>query len=101
MTEQNWFEGSSTISMRLAGDAIEESTALGEVMTEPSLLVVIHAGADDIEVTLPTVNRDPELTRWHVLLDTGTSTGEASASHVERSTIVVPGRTVLLMQGEV
>ena len=101
MTEANWLEGASTISMRLAGDAIEESTAQGETMTEPSLLVVIHAGPEDVEVTLPSINRDPTVTHWNVLLDTGTATGEAHASHEERSTIVVPGRSVLLMQGEI
>ena len=101
MTEAIWLHGSSTISMRLAGDTIEESTAQGETITEPSLLVVIHSGPEEIEVTLPSINRDPAVTRWNVLLDTATATGEASASHDERSTIVVPGRSVVLMQGEI
>ena len=100
MTEGDWLNGQETLSMRLAGDAIEESNAEGNDITEPSLLIVMHTGSDSAEVTLPSVNRDPTVNRWKVILDTGCDTGESSDVHAESATITVPGRTVLLMQGE-
>ncbi len=100
MHEHDWIEGAQTVVLRLAGDAIEESTAEGESITEPSLLIVLHSGPDSVEVTLPPVNRDPTVNQWKVVLDTDSPVGTSSAIHAESSTIGIPGHTIVLMQGE-
>jgi hypothetical protein len=83
----------------MAGDSIEESDALGGTIATPSLLMIIHAGAEPASFVLPMIDREETEHTWEVVLDTDSVTGTASRTHDEQASITIPGRTVLLMQG--
>src|SRR5699024_10288504 len=53
-----------TIGMRLAGDAIQEIDDNGNPLTPSSVLLLFHAGEDEIEFVLPSVERGGELSHW-------------------------------------
>ncbi len=85
-----------TICMRLAGDAIVEIDEEGMPVQPSSLFLIFHAGEEPIEVTLPLVNRADELSHWEALLTTDTPDGQIDLKAEARSTINVPGRTVMI-----
>lgn len=89
-------ENLRSIGMRLAGDAIQEIDSEGNPLTPSSVLLLFHAGEDDIEFMLPLVERGNELSHWTALLTTDTSDGSISLKAEGRSTINVPGRTVMM-----
>jgi glycogen operon protein len=99
MTDEDWNGMNSAIALRMAGDAIDESDARGMPITEPTLLLLLHAGLEPIEFMLPSVERGEADTTWTVILDTDSCTGESSAAHPSLTKIMVPGRTVMLLEG--
>jgi glycogen operon protein len=99
MTDSDWRSGSSTIGLRLAGDEIEEPDVGGETILAPSLMIIIHAGHEQVKFVLPTLDRSEIEHTWELILDTNTATGESDKHFEEQSDVVVPGRTVWLLQG--
>ena len=54
MTEDDWADGTrATIGAFLSGDAIRTRTSRGERVIDDSFIVVLHAGADEIDFLLP------------------------------------------------
>ena len=99
MTDEDWHAGSSSIALRMAGDAFDESDDAGMPITEPTLLLLLHAGPDPLEFTLPLVEREEATTNWSVIVDTDQSTGESTAVHPSLGKIIVPGRTIMVLEG--
>lgn len=99
MTEADWHHPNSAIGLRMAGDAIDESDAAGMPFSEPTLLLLLHAGREPIQFLLPSVERGEADTTWAVILDTDTATGERTAKYPSQTPITVPGRTVMLLEG--
>jgi glycogen operon protein len=99
MGDHDWAAGASTIGLRLAGNEIEEPGAGGETILAPSLMIIIHAGTDPIRFVLPTVDRSEVEHSWETILDTDHATGHSNQCFDEQSEVVVPGRTVWLLQG--
>ncbi|MBA3378660.1 MAG: glycogen debranching protein GlgX [Chloroflexia bacterium] len=99
MTEGDWAAGAATIGMRLAGNSIDESDALGASIANPTLLMIVHAGTEPISFVLPMIDREETEHTWEVVLDTDHVTGASQESYAEQAKIQIPGRTVLLMQG--
>ena len=100
MTGHDWFDGSlSTMVMWINGRDVRGHTTGGEPLTDDSWLLVLHAGADPLTVTLP---GSPYGTRYYPVLDTGTGTGEPvdpvplPGGHET----VIPGRTVWLLRAD-
>ncbi len=99
MTVEDWAAGADTIGMRMAGNSIDESDALGASIATPTLLMIIHAGAHPTSFILPMIDREETEHTWEVVLDTDNSTGQSDDSYNEQAEMTIPGRTVLLMQG--
>ncbi|HWV24977.1 MAG TPA: glycogen debranching protein GlgX [Thermomicrobiales bacterium] len=85
-----------TIGMRLAGDAIQEIDDEGNPLQPSSVLLIFHAGEDEIEFVLPTVNREDELSHWTALLSTDSPDGSVSLKARATTSIDIPGRTVMM-----
>ena len=100
MTADDWWSEMATLGFRLAGDAIDETDVDGSVITTPTLMMILHAGEEPIEYTLPDIHRDPEINTWNVVLDTNEATGESDAAYREGEVVVVPARTVMLFVGK-
>jgi isoamylase len=99
MTGHDWSAGASTIGLRIAGDSIDEADTEGDVIVTPSLMLILHTGEVATPFTLPTINREDTDHTWEVILDTDTADGSSNASYDELSTITIPGRSVVLLQG--
>ncbi|MBA3275487.1 MAG: glycogen debranching protein GlgX [Chloroflexia bacterium] len=99
MTDGDWAAGAATIGLRMAGNSIDESDALGASIATPTLLMIIHASAEPTSFVLPRIDREEAEHTWEVVLDTDNATGASEDSYPEQAEIQVPGRTVLLMQG--
>ena len=68
MTDEAWnAEGSKSLGMLLAGDAIEESDEVGETIVGESLLVLLNAHAEQVPFTLPALEADQ---LWQRVTDT-------------------------------
>jgi isoamylase len=97
MTEADWFdEERRTIGMWIDGTDVR----LPDGSTAPpgdSWLLVLHAGSEDVPVTLP----DPEYgSRYELVLDTWADDGGAPATEAlpARAVFTMPGRTVRLFR---
>ncbi len=100
MTGHDWFDGSlSTMMMWINGRDVRGYTSGGQPLTDDSWLLVLHAGADPVTITLP---GSPYGTAYCPVLDTGTGTGEpANAEPLPGGhRIVIPGRTVWLLRAD-
>ena len=68
MSDADWFAPTAqTLGMYLSGDGIRTRGPRGERITDTSFLVLLHAGADDVDFRLP---GPPWAERYHLLLDT-------------------------------
>jgi glycogen operon protein len=68
MTDEAWnAEGSRSLGMLLAGDAIEESDEVGEAIVGDSLLVLLNAHDEQVPFTLPALEADQ---LWQRVIDT-------------------------------
>lgn len=93
----DWANGAlRTIGMRLAGDAIQEIDENGHPLTPSSVLLLFHAGEEDIEFMLPAVERGEELDSWTALLSTDSPEGDIALTAKAHTSIDVPGRTVMM-----
>jgi len=93
----DWANGDlRTIGMRLAGDAIQEIDEQGNPLTPSSVLLLFHAGEEDIEFMLPAVERGEELDSWTALLSTDTPDGHIDLTAKAHTSIAIPGRTVMM-----
>jgi len=99
MTEADWVAGAATIGLRLAGNSIDESDAFGASIATPTLLMIVHSGAEPTTFVLPNIDREETEHTWEVVLDTDHSSGIVDMCYDELVEITIPGRTVLLMQG--
>jgi glycogen operon protein len=63
------------LALRLAGDAIDEPGPRGERVVDDTLLLLMNAGGDPVEFSLPPAPRG-----WQLVLDTRTSSAPDEAS---------------------
>ncbi|RFU88242.1 glycogen debranching enzyme GlgX [Streptomyces triticagri] len=97
MTERDWYAPGSTLGMYLSGRDIPDRDELGRRVTDASLLAVLHAGEQPVEVTLP---GPPWATAYELALDTSLErqSAEPGTLHGAGSVVRVPGRSVLLFR---
>ena len=112
MTEEDWLAPTATVGMYLSGRDTAQRDTSGRPVTGESLLLVLHAGAAPVRFTLPAL---PWASGYDVLADTSVldgapdgGTGPAAASgadgtadgahHRAGASVLVPGRTVLLLR---
>ena len=98
MTDADWFDdGLLTVQMWIDGRDVRGHTAAGAPMTDDSWLLVLHAGADPVELTLP---GPPYGEAYTPELDTGSATGEPADPHPLSGGVelTLPGRTVWLLR---
>ncbi len=98
MTDHDWFDdGRQTLQMWISGHDVRGHTATGQPLSDRSWLLVLHAGAEPVDLTLP---GSPYATSYVPTIDTDRPTGEpVSTDEIDGgSTILVPGRTVLLLR---
>jgi glycogen operon protein len=68
MDEADWGQGHMrAIGLVLAGDAIEEKDARGNVIVDDTFLLLLNAHHDAIPFVMP---QHDESTLWHLILDT-------------------------------
>ena len=98
MSDPDWFdEGRQTIGMWVNGHDVRGHTVAGEPLSDRSWLLLLHAGADPVELTLPGA---PYSTSYVPTIDTDRPTGEpaSTAEIAGGASVVMPGRTVWLLQ---
>ena len=84
-----------TLGMRLDGSAIQEIDEMGDPIEPASNLLIFHADEEEIEFTLPLVERGAELSHWVALLSTDSEDGTINLKARAGDTITIPGRTVM------
>ncbi|WP_335974567.1 glycogen debranching protein GlgX [Streptomyces sp. CA2R106] len=67
LAERDWFAPSATLGMLLSGRDIPQRDARGEPVVDDSFLLIVHAGARELEFTLPGV---PWAAGYEAVLDT-------------------------------
>jgi isoamylase len=94
MDDGDWDAGSTTLGMYLNGHGIAGRDPRGNPITDDHFLLYFNAGADEVTLALP-----PEeyAERWSVAIDTSGET-DPDAPLEPGSTLVLPGRTVLVLQ---
>ncbi len=98
MTDQDWFDDQRcTLQMWLDGKDVLGHTSNGAPLTDHSWLLVLHAGPDPIELTLP---GNPYGEAYTPVLDTSSVTGLPAdpnplSAGVE---LTVPGRTLWMLR---
>ncbi|MET0966764.1 MAG: glycogen debranching enzyme GlgX, partial [Nakamurella sp.] len=100
MTDDDWFDGTRrTLLMWVDGRDVRGHTTGGEPLTDVSWLLVLHADASPITLTLPGL---PYSRSYFPVLDTGSPTGEptAAAALSAGQPVEMPGRTVWLLRAE-
>lgn len=95
MTVDDWSSGSGTIILRLKPHAPDEESSASVPGT---LLMVVHAGHEEVTVVPPIVDVENQGNHWRGLLDTGQASGESHCRHSVSEQIIIEGRTVLVMQ---
>jgi glycogen operon protein len=98
MSDEDWFDDSrQTLQMWIDGLDVRGHTATGEPLSDRSWLLVLHSGADPVQLTLP---GPPYSTCYVPTMDTDRSTGlPASTDEIPGgSTVLMPGRTVWLLR---
>ncbi|OLR91653.1 glycogen debranching protein GlgX [Actinokineospora bangkokensis] len=98
MAEEDWFdEGNRTIGMWVDGSESLSRTREGELVADDSWLLLLHAGADPVDVVLP---GEAYGERFVPELDSGTPRGVPAdvGPLVPGASLTVPGRTLLLLR---
>ncbi|HVM28544.1 MAG TPA: glycogen debranching protein GlgX [Mycobacteriales bacterium] len=96
LSDGDWFDPSvATLGMYLDGRGIRSRGRRGERVVDDSFLLLLHLGAEDVDVVLPGA---PWAAGWEVEVDTGAEDGGGGAVHGPGATVPVPARTVLLMR---
>jgi isoamylase len=95
LSDGQWFDGSQqTLGMYLDGRGIRTRGPRGERVVDDSFLVVLHAGADDLSLTLP---GRPWASSYELLVDTARHGPDADV-HQPGVPVAVTGRSVLLFR---
>ncbi|WP_026316158.1 glycogen debranching protein GlgX [Actinokineospora enzanensis] len=98
MVETDWFDdGSRTIGMWIDGSECLSRNREGELVADDSWLLLLHAGADAVELALPGERYGR---RYIPVLDSGTPRGIPKDADPlpPGKRIVLPGRTLLLLR---
>ncbi len=100
MQHDDWMaEDGGPLIFRLSGSAFEEANELGEQIRTSSLLIVMHAGTEEIDVMLPEPNGETDQAFWTVALSTHDDPALSDTRIEQGETLTVPGRTVLVLRG--
>jgi glycogen operon protein len=98
MTEKDWFDDSRrTLGMWIDGSNSQSRTRDGELVTDHTWLLLLHAGNDPVDIVLPA----PEYgATFEPVLDTGTPDGTPTSRNPLRasSSVTLPARTLLLLR---
>ena len=98
MTDAEWQgEGIRALGLRLAGDAIDDRGPRGERIVDDTLLLLLNAGEEDVEFTLP----DHAPVGWRLMFDTRAADAPTAGSGTVRhggSTYRLVGRSVALFR---
>ncbi|MCA1613854.1 MAG: glycogen debranching protein GlgX [Acidobacteria bacterium] len=82
MTEGDWRNASQrAVSVRLAGDAIDEVDERGRRVTGDTLLLAVNSHHSQVSFVLPAHRRE---VRWELVLDTREATGRRKARRLVR-----------------
>jgi isoamylase len=93
LTDDEWFDPSlQTLGMYLDGRGIRSRGPRGERVVDDSFLVVLHAGPQDLALTLP---GHPWASSYELLVDTARSGYDATAAG---PSVVATARSVLLLR---
>ena len=98
MTDADWFDdGRRTVQMWIDGRDVRGHSRSGKPLTDDSWLLVLHAGVDPIELTLP---GPPYGEAFTPELDTSAPTGTPAdpAPLAGGMEVTVPGRTLWLLR---
>ncbi|MTD96980.1 glycogen debranching protein GlgX [Corynebacterium guaraldiae] len=101
MTPEDWdFEFGKALMVYLNGNAITETTARGERITDDSFIMIFNAHHENIEFTLPKKDLGAS---WRLIVDTSDSGGypdEEKLISAEGTIMVQPRSTLILRQTE-
>jgi len=93
LTDQEWFDPhQKTLGMYLNGQGIKTRDPRGEAIVDDSFLVLLHMGADDVDVMLPPA---PWAESYDVVVDTA---GESWGTHSPGKRLTMPARSVLVLR---
>ena len=96
LTNGQWFDpAQQTIAMYLDGSGIRMRGPRGERVVDDSLLLVLHTGADELDLVLP---GPPWATSYDVLLDTADERPGPGASLPAGGTLRMAGRSSALLR---
>src|SRR5690606_27938483 len=89
MEHDDWSAPSEEpLIFRLSGTAFEEADEFGGEIRTSSLLVIMHAAEDDIEVTLPEPNGEMDQAAWDLVITTDDARGHAEPARFEQGTTI-------------
>ncbi|HSJ33116.1 MAG TPA: glycogen debranching protein GlgX [Longimicrobiales bacterium] len=96
MTDDEWAAGwNRTLGLMLAGDALGDVDENGDLVVDDTLLLMLNAHTEPIEVRLP----EHDGGQWEVLIDTSRTDGiETGEAHVPGSALRLPDRSLVLLR---
>jgi isoamylase len=96
MTDAEWFDTTQqSVGMILNGDEIPDRDARGQRIRGDTLMVLLHAGADDVKWVIPTGWGDV----WTPLVDTAVPGGPADEhQYAPRNTVPMMGRSLVVLK---
>ncbi len=98
MTDTDWFDDSRrTLGMWIDGSNSQSRTRDGEVITDHTWLLLLHAGNEPADIVLPSAEYGAT---FEPVLDTGTPDGTPADQKplCANSSITLPARTLLLLR---
>ncbi|ONI85232.1 glycogen debranching enzyme GlgX [Actinosynnema sp. ALI-1.44] len=98
MSDENWFDdGARSLGMWIDGSESLSRTRDGELVSDDSWLLILHAGGDAMDFTLPSGSYGDD---FEPVLDTGSPDGKpVEPQPLEPgATITVPARSLLLLR---
>ncbi|MFD3515174.1 glycogen debranching protein GlgX [Streptomyces sp. NPDC058657] len=95
MTPEDWYAPAATLGMYLSGLDIPGRDVHGEQVTDESFLAILHADEAPVSFTLP---GEPWAASYTCVVDTSREEQAEEVGYEGGETVVVPGRTVLLLR---
>jgi isoamylase len=96
LIDEQWFDpAQQTLGMYLDGHGIRTRGPRGERVVDDSLLLVLHTGAEDVDVVLPSA---PWARSYDVLLDTADEHPSPGPSLAAGEKLPVTGRSTVLLR---